>query len=364
MTAYMEHLRGGDDIIYTGLFDPTSSASILILWECSDGSEGWTPTYQTSKDVVDALANNDLRFRAAIGLPFEEYDGTNWNLVTAPTEFGPMLVRSFTVEEHPDKQNAWRITLQESGMGSLVDDDGAAQGSPAVSVNVSARTRNTDAWRVSKVTLPTDSLDEEEEYYFDYLNYQYCDSSQDIGGTEVDINGVPVKTAIEQNAITVEWIVRSPYRQWDGSYVQTGAVATYLNALALGNTVGARNAEELWYYPMGTLRCTDVAIQPLHHEFKRVVWTLLADEWHHADQRPWVGKQGVIKTVEAPCDIEDGNSPNFFADAVFWRQPYLQAFSMGNNPDGYFPAGGWDAAWWKFGTDPSSYSPAYPSEGG
>ncbi len=361
MTAYLEHLRGGDDIIYTGLFEPTSSASVLILWECSDGTESWEPTYKTSKDVVDALASFDLRFRAAIGLPFEEYDGTSWNPVTAPTEFGPMLLRSMTVEEHPNKPDAWQITVQESSMGSLVDGDGGAQGAPAISVNVSARTRNVDAWRTGAMTMPTDTLDAGEQFYFDYTEYQYCDSSQNIGGTELDVNGVPVKTSVEQNIITVEWIVRSPYKLWDGSYKQDGEVATYLNAMALGNTVGSRNAEALWYFPVGTLRCTDVAIQPLHHEFKRVVWTLVADEWHHADQRPWTGKQGVIRTIEAPCDVSEGDSPIFFADAVFWRQPYMKAFTMGENPDGYFPAGGWDAAWWKFGVDPSNYSPAYPS---
>ena len=360
MTAALEHLRGGDDIIYTGLFEPTNSASTLILWECLEG-ETDTIAYTSAKDVIDALANNDLRFRAAIGLPFEEWDGSAWNPVTPPTEFGPMLVRSMTVIEHPNKPNAWKIDIQESSMGSMTDADGSAQGSPAISVNVSSRTRGVDAWRTGKMTMPTDALDPDDEYYFDYTVYQACDSSQNIGGTELDINGVPVKTNVEQNQITVEWIVRSPYKQWDGSYKQDEECAIYLNALALGNAVGGRNLEPLFYFPLGSLRCTDVAIQPLHHEFKRVVWTLVADEWFHCDQRPWTGKQGVIRTIEAPCDVEDGDSPIFFADAVFWRQPYMQGFSMGNNPDGYFPAGGWSAVWSKFGTDSSSYSPAYPS---
>lgn len=363
MSAYMEHIRGGDDIIYGGLFEPTTSASTLILWECLE-EEGDTIQFETAKDVMDALANNDLRFRAATGLPFQEYDGSAWEYVTAPTEFGPMLVRSMTVQEHNQKPNAWVIDIQESSMGSMTDADGSAQGSPAISVNVSSRTRNVDAWRTGAMTMPADALDPDEEFYFDYTVYQACDSSQNIGGTELDINGVPVKTNVEQNVITVEWIVRSPYRLWDGSYKQDEECAVYLNALALGNAVGARNAEPLWYFPLGALRCTDVAIQPLHHEFKRVVWTLVADEWFHADQRPWTGKQGVIRTIEAPCDISENDSPIFFADAVFWRQPYMQAFTMGENPDGYFPAGGWDAAWWKFGTDPANYSPAYPSGGG
>ncbi len=75
-----------------------------------------------------------------------------------------------------------------------------------------------------------------------------------------------------------------------------------------------------------------------------------------------MGKQGVIRTNEAPCEVEEGDSPIFFADAVFWRQPYMQAFTMGDNPTAYFPAGGWDAIWWKFGVDPSNYSAAYASE--
>lgn len=373
MTAYLEHLRGGDDVVLTGLFEPTQSASTLILWECDEtgGVDGdgnpisWVPTYKTADEVVTALANNDLRFRAAIGLPFEEYNGSSYIPVTKGTEFGPMLVRSLTVEEHPNKANAWQITIQESSMGNLLDSNGSAQGSPAISVNVSSRTRNVDAWRVGPVDLPRDGdqLNPDYDFYFDGSVYQACDSSQSIGGFGVDVNGNPLKTSVEQNQITIEYIVRSPYKQWDGSYKQDGEVAQYLNALALGNTVGARNAEQLWYFPMGTLRCTDVAIQPLHHEFKRVIWTLIADEWSHAEQRPWLGKQGVNKTIEAPCNVENGNSPIFLADAVFWRQPYLEAFSMGENPEGYFPAGGWDAVWAKFGTDPSTYTPAYPSGG-
>ena len=373
MSLYMEHNRGGDDIIYGGQFEPTSSASNLILWECPDSAVGedglpisWVPTYKSAKDVVDALSNNDLRFRAAVGLPFEEWDGSAWNPVTPGTEFGPMLTRSMTVKEHPNKPHTWTIDVQESSMGSMLDSDGSAQGVAALSVNVTSRTRNVDAWRTGRMTMPADALDPDEDFYFDYTVYHACDSSQNSGGTELDINGVPVKTNVEQNVITIEWIVRSPYLQWAGTFQSDESTQIYANALALGNAVGGRNAEQLWYFPMGSLRCTDVAIQPLHHEFKRVVWTLVYDEWFHADQRPWMGKQGVIRTLEAPCDVEEGDSPIFFADAVFWRQPYLQAFTLGSNPYAYFPAGGWESAWAKLASNHNDYVAAYadPEEEG
>ena len=358
MTVFMNEIIGSDDVQATGQFDPISSTSQIILWECPDGAE-WTPTYNTAADVHRGLSDFSLVYRAAIGYSFDKYNGSSWDPVTAGTEFGTMLVRSVIVVENTSKPNAWTITIQETGMGGLILTGGAIIGSPAVSVNVTARTRNVDAWRAQPLlTLPTDTLDAANDYYFDPASYPSCDSVVDnIGGTELDVNGQPAKTTIEQNVITIEFIARSPHLQWDETYTTETA---YQNALALGNSVGARNAETLMYYPIGSLRVTDVAIQPLHHEFKRVVWTMVADAWNHADQRPWMNKQGVIATIEnATC--AGGDAPTFHAESVFWRQPHLEAFSMSDTPEAYFPAGGWDLIWAKFGTDSSSYSPAYPS---
>ena len=365
MTAFMNELIGSDDVQATGVFDPITSTSQIILWECPDavdeGQAAWEPTYKTAADVQRGLSNLALVYRAALGYSFEKFNHNSsaWTPVTAGTEFGPMLVRSILVVENTSKPNAWTITIQESSMGGLLLANDAICGTPAMSVNVTSRTRNVDAWRsMPLLTLPQDALDEDNEYYFDPAAYPSCDSAADnIAGTELDVNGQPAKTNIEQNVITIEFIARSPYLQWDETYTVETA---YQNALALGNTVGARNAEQLMYYPMGSLRTTDVAIQPLHHEFKRVVWTLVADAYHHADQRPWMNKQGVIATIEnATC--AGGDAPTFHAESVFWRQPHLEAFSMGENPEAYFPAGGWALLWAKFGTDSSNYSPAYPT---
>jgi hypothetical protein len=363
VTIYANNLRGNDDILVTGPFEPTTSVTTLIIHECLE-AEQTTYELETAEDVLRALANFDLIYRASVGLPLQLYNGASWDNVSPSTEFGEMLVRNITVVEHPDKPHAWSVAINESSMGNIMDGGTtpAATGAPAVSVNISARTRQVDAWRVQPLmSVPVDALDPTETGYFDPTPYRACssvDGEGNIGGTEVDVNGVPLKTSVEQNVISIEFIARSPYYQWDGTYKQDEEVAYYLNALALGNTVGARNAESLFGYPMGTLRTTDVAVQPLHHEFKRVIWTLVADEWYHADQRPWTGKQGVIKTVEAPCATPGGDAPIFFADVVFWRQSFLEAFTMGSNPDGYFPAGGWDLIWAKFGADVSTYTAA------
>ncbi len=366
MSAFLEHIRGGDDIIYGGLFDPTQSASKLILWECdtTGGVDGdgnpisWVPEYKTAGDVVTALASNDLRFRAAIGLPFQEYNGSSWLPVTPETEFGELLVRSMTVEEHPNKPNAWMIQITESGMGNLTDDgnwNGAAQGSPAVSVNVSSRVRNTKAWRMNPgLLLPVEEDDTDNDGYFLKDGWELCDpDTDDMAGVSIDYNGNPKNISIEQNVITIEFIARSPYAKWDGSYEMNKATAYYDNARALGNTVGARNAEDLFGYKRGVLRTIDVAIQPLHHEFKRVIWTLVADDYLHADQQPWMNKTGVIATKDS-CSAGT-EIPNLQASTVWWSQPYLEQFSMGSNPEGYFPAGGWDLIWAKFSLSSSDY---------
>lgn len=360
MALYMEHIRGGDDVIYGGDFQPTQSQSQLILWECdtTGDDQSWTgPEYTTAAEVLKALSDNSLRFRAAVGLPFQEWDGSSWNPVTSGTEFGPMLVRSLTVEEHPNKANAWSIRLMESGMGNLTDDgtfDGPAQGAPAISVNVSARTRNMQAWRMGIQTIPTDVPHPSNEDYFDEEPWQLCDSTQDdCGGASIDYNGIPKVVKIEQNHITVEFIARSSYLQWDGSYQIDNEVAYYQNARALGNAVGNRNREPLFGYGVGFLMLTDVAIQPLHHEFKRVIVTFVADVYKHADQQPWQTDDGIVAKTEG-CAASD-ELANMQASSVWWSQPFLQGFTFGANPEGYFPAGVWQALWWKMGVDPADY---------
>ncbi len=361
MAAFMEHLRGGDDVIYGGDFSPTQSQSQLILWECDTSEDGWTgPQYATAADVLKALTDNSLRFRCAIGLPFQEWDGSAWNPVTPGTEFGPMLVRSLTVEEHPNKPNAWSIRLMESGMGNLTDDgtfDGPAQGAPAISVNVSARTRNMQAWRMGIEAIPVDQELSANPIFFDPQPWQLCDSdTDDMGGASIDYNGVPKVVKVQQNHITVEYIARSSYLKWDATYEQDNEVDYYQNARALGNAVGMRNREDLFGYTVGYLMLVDVAIQPLHHEFKRVILTFVADVYKHADQQPWVTDDGVVATYEG-CSA-GSELANMQASTVWWSQPHLRGFTMGDNPEAYFPAGGWDALWWKMGVDPSTYAPA------
>ncbi len=195
MSLFLEHLRGGDDIIYGGLFEPTRSASTLILWECPEDlgpDQSWVPMYKTADEVITDLANNNLRFRAAIGLPFQEWNGSSWLPVTKGTEFGPMLVRDMTVEEHPNKPHAWKITLSESSMGNLLDSGDAAQGAPALSVNVSARTRNMKAWRMGIEAIPVDQELSANSSFFDPQPWQLCDSTtDDMGGASIVYNGIP-----------------------------------------------------------------------------------------------------------------------------------------------------------------------------
>ena len=367
MTAYIVHHRGGDDIIYGGAFEPTTSMSKLLLHECDESGGvdengnpiSWVPEYSSAHDVVVALSNNDLKFRAAVGLPFQEWNGSSWLPVTPDTEFGELLVRNMTVEEHPNKANAWIITVSESGMGNMTDDgvwNGAAQGSPAVSVNVSSRVRNVNAWRTDpELGIAEDEDDPDNEGYFLKDNWQLCDSTtDDAAGVKIDYNGKPKNVSVEQNVITIEFIARSPYLKWDGTYEIGKATSYYANARALGNSVGARNAEELFGYDVGRLRVTDVAIQPLHNEFKRVVWTLVADEWKHAEQQPWITSTGIVATSEG-CSAAD-DLVNLQADVVWWSQPYLESFTMGSNPEGYFPAGGWDLIWAKFNLSSDDYT--------
>ena len=350
MTTTVHHLRGADDLAAGGSFEPTSSSSTLCIEQCD------TITLSNANAVHQQLAALGIDgYKAAVGKPFT-INGTN---ASASTEFGPLLVRSLTVVEHPDKPNAWIVQIEETSMGSPIILGDTPTGSPDLTVNQTSRTRNLPTWRADygNIVLGTDTIVQPggSDFYFDPAEWAMCDSTaDDVVGVPVDVGGKPISYAVNQRHISIEYIARSPWKDWSGSW---RGEAFYNEAVSLSTQINKRNAEPLFGFGVGELLLADVSIQPLHHEFKRVVLSFVWDYWKHADQRPWQTKSGIVATTDQ-CGDQTSDLVNMQAETVWWTQPYLGAFTMGANPANDFPAGVWGGIWDKLNADSSGYTQA------
>ena len=123
----------------------------------------------------------------------------------------------------------------------------------------------------------------------------------DIGGKKVDINTSPVSIPIDQTIVTITWVIRFPYLDWDGDWVGTdGAARTISLDQIAEDFVGGRNTTEFMGFPIGSMLMESVEFQPLHHEFKTAVMTIIYDEWHHAQEMPLVNPQFNIRRRPTP----------------------------------------------------------------
>ena len=158
----------------------------------------------------------------------------------------------------------------------------------------------------------------------------------DIAGEKVDINTSPVSIPIDQTLITITWVLRWPFQDWDGLWVDsTGAAAEIGLAAIAEDWVGGRNTTAFMGFGIGSLLMESVEIQPLHHEFKTATMTLIYDEWHHAQQMPLVNPQFNIPTT--PDDVTTMSHTT----TVLWNQTYLDAWKLEEaNP--FFGAAEWD----------------------
>ena len=363
MTSTYRVLRGSGDVRYGSQFEPHTATFRMFLDECWDGQDDETYTLNTANDVAEVLAANVGNYRANIGheLQTRADASSSWVGVLPDTELGRWRVRDITITQVPDKAHSWQVDILSSNMGMLSDNETTPTifGLPACSVNVVTRTRVVNAWRAGSLTVPGDVLGTQVvagssnglgriwEVCPDV--WSMCHTGQDCGGNPVDINGGnATQFSVNNEQLAIEFITRDGFIDWDDDYTSSYDAALYY----LQGSVNKRNAEQLFGYARGYLLLTDVAIQPLHHEFKRVVLTFVYDEWKHANQRPFVTKSGVVAANDScsGAEIPTGFSqiPNMTAEVVWWIQPYQQLFSFGSTPGTeVFPTGVWDSAWLK-----------------
>ena len=99
--------------------------------------------------------------------------------------------------------------------------------------------------------------------------------------------------------------------------------------------VGGRNTTAFMGFPIGSLLMESVEFQPLHHEFKTAVMTLIYDEWHHAQQMPLVNPQFSIPTTPDPTTAMSHTT------TVLWNQTFWAPWKLETtNP--FFGAAEWD----------------------
>ena len=323
MTWSATILRGNDDLDVKP-FEPVTSNGMVLV---DDGGEANV----TSQVVLRKLAylDTDLGIGIMEGAVVKLYNGSAWVDDTPSLSFGPMLVREISCVEHPDSANKWKVEYMSSGFGPVLTSGGDTIGSPQISVGVVSRPRMAAAYR-AKVTPPADVIASDA-----FTTTPWRDGT-DIAGEKVDINTSPVSIPIDQTLITITWVLRWPFQDWDGVWVDsTGAAAEIGLAAIAEDWVGGRNTVAFMGFGIGSLLMESVEVQPLHHEFKTATMTLIWDEWHHAQQMPLVNPQFNIPTTP------DAVTTMSHTTTVLWNQTYLDAWKLEEaNP--FFGAAEWD----------------------
>ena len=311
--------RGADDLVVRP-FEPCSTAAEIVIDTCGEADV-------TLVDVFTKLAASDATFglRIAQGKAAQVRADGAWVNLDPVLDTGPMLVRELLISEHPERPNLWLVNYTATGFGPMVTvaEQPVPLGEPNISVQTASRPRTANAYRVDDpagtvaLTVPTDVVDSSVDP--PVFQESAWKTGADIGGLKVDVNTSPLGVPIDQTVITITWIARHPYQQWDGSY------DSRRNLTASDAYVGGRNSCEFLQYPVGSLLCESIDVQPLHHEYKLVTFVCVYDEWHHAQQVPLTAAQFYTPTF---IDPTTGMSQ---ALTVFWQQTFFDTWCIDSN---------------------------------
>lgn len=326
MTWSATILRGGDDLDVKPFEPVTSNGTILV--DTTDEQ------YVTSETVIRKLASqsDDLRVAIMEGAVVRTKPplSASWIDDTPSLFMGPLLVREIACVEHPDHPDLWKVDYMASSFGPLSDAAGFNIGSPQISVGVVSRPRMAASYRAD-VTPPADVI------AADAFTEGAWKTGTDIGGKKVDINTSPVPIPIDQTIVTITWVIRFPFQDWDGLWVGPDGEAKTISLDQIAeNFVGGRNTTVFMGFPIGSMLMESVEFQPLHHEFKTAVMTLIYDEWHHAQQMPLVNPQFNIPTTP------DATTAMSHTTTVLWNQTFWSAWDLDADYTIFFNAAEWD----------------------
>ena len=232
----------------------------------------------TSETVIRKLASKDTAVGVGLmeGVVVQIYNGSAWVDDTPSLVLGPMIVREIACVEHPDQPDLWKVDYMASSFGPLKNAAGAMIGTPQISVGVVSRPRMAAAYRAD-VSPPADVI---ATNAFTTAPWQ---TGTDIGGKKVDIN-----------------------------------------------------TTEFMGFPIGSMLMESVEFQPLHHEFKTAVMTIIYDEWHHAQEMPLVNPQFSIPTTPDPTTAMSHTT------TVLWNQTFWSAWDLDANNSIFFTTAEWN----------------------
>lgn len=322
MTWSARLLRGADDLAVRWN-EPSTTRATLIVDTCGE-------TGLTSGDVLAKLSASDsaFGFRIRLGLPAQAWDSStsSWVQLDPVLSYGVMLVRTLDITEHEERADLWRVEYEASGFGPPLGNIGGNEvelGPPNITVSTASRPRTVNAYRIDD---PRDSAsvyltfpDETPAEDADGFDPEDWETGTDIGGWPVDVNTSPVPVPIDQTVITVSYVARWHFLQWDGTYTQRTDLV-YANEL-----VGGRNLCEFMRYPVGTLLFESIDVQPLHHEFKAVTLVFVYDQWRHAQQVPL-----TLPQFSTPVLVNSTTGMSQ-TKTVLWMQPYLDGWCIDEN---------------------------------
>ena len=296
--------------------------------------------YKTPHDVANQLAASDttgLQLRIKNGRPVETYNGAAW------VDTNPLMVggttnkndgcfkcRDINISRIEGGGQQFRVEYTCTAYGPIANDAGYPITDPPIKVITAARTRNVAIFRTGAHSgttfIPTDSLVSGSTTKFDQSIWHTGNdiSSPTVGNRPpfmVDVDGQGIPGKIDQTIMEISWVEPLLNYSWnagtneddtsDGGRFEPYWLSKYW--------VGSRNSEAFLGFPIGSLLCENVSIQPVEeYDYGRVTVTLVYDEWHHAFQRP-LTVAGVVPKYQ------NGTTAVWHAREVLWFQPYLEA---------------------------------------
>ena len=191
---------------------------------------------------------------------------------------------------------------------------------------VTATATSKDAFCPEPNVLRTDSVTSREVDV--YRAIEPADTDRAGGNTlansfYADRAGKPIKLNLGQIQISISFIWNTGDDRQDGNGNPIGG---YPNPAGVAPYINTRNDDAFLGFAAGTLRLVGVNIDPEQHEYVRVTYQFLWDQWYHLTQQPKVSSQGqplttdvsgqrraIEVTWEQLYDEDDWDALNFFS---------------------------------------------------
>lgn len=211
---------------------------------------------------------------------------------------GMLVCQGHDWQKLPGCSTAWNVTVTWGTYANFLNLSGeGADTEPFTRVTRVGSIRMSNAYRID-LTPPANA------------SYSWPPTT-DIGGTKVDINGVPTPIAIVQIQIQVEFL-------YDRTTVTSDSGGEPDSDLM--NFINTRNDAPFLGFDEGYLLCTAINVSPLNDQWYMVQATLVYDEWRHYEQKcaPNVGGINFLQSSGTFIGV-----PMKRATKVGWFTPHI-----------------------------------------